>query len=183
MRVQCPSCARPAAGGLRLGAAALALALAACSPGLNWRQVRPEAGGVSLLLPCKPDRASRSVPLGGRAVALSMVGCEAEGAMFALSTADIGDAGQAQAVLAQWQTLTLSHIRAGAEPQRLPFKVPGASTEPVRIQSRGQQADGQAVEGQALYFAQGSRLFQAVIYAPRIPAEADDTFFSSIRPE
>jgi len=168
--------------GRRVGAACWVLSLAACSPGLNWRQVQMEAGAVTLLLPCKPDRAQKSVPLGGKDTVLSMVGCEAEGAMFALSAADIGDAAQASAVLAQWQALTLSHMRASGTPSTVAFKVAGASAPPpVRVAARGQQAEGRAIEGQALYFARGSRLYQAVVYAPRIAPDAVDTFFSSIQ--
>ncbi len=160
----------------------LVLLLAACSPGLNWRQVRPETASLSLLLPCKPDRAQKVVPLGGRSTTLAMMGCEAEGATFALAVADIGDPAQAGQVLAQWQALTLSNMRAGA-PVQQPAKVRGAADEPppVRVVAQGQQADGRSVEGQALYFARGSQLFQAVIYAPRIPPEAADTFFGSLQ--
>ncbi len=135
-----------------------------------------------LLLPCKPDRAQKTVPLGGRPVRLSMVGCEADGALFAVSVADVGDASQAADVLAQWQALTLSHMHAGTPTQTV-FKVAGAADlpAPVRVAAQGQQADGRRIEGQALYFARASRLYQAVVYAPRIAPEAADTFFSSFQ--
>lgn len=135
-----------------------------------------------MLLPCKPDRAQKTVPLAGRATLLSMVGCEAEGATFALSVADIGDAAQAVTVLSQWQALTLSHMRAAA-PVQSPIQIAGASLQPapVRVVAQGQQADGQRIEGQAVYFARGSQLFQAVVYAPRMPPEAADTFFASLK--
>jgi hypothetical protein len=157
------------------------VSLLACSPSLNWRKVRPETASLSLLLPCKPDRAQREVPLGGRPTALSMLGCQAEGATFALAVADIADASQAAAVLAQWQSLTLAHMHAGA-PVQSAVKVQGAAADPppVRVVAQGRQADGSPVQGQAVYFARGSQLFQAVIYAPRISAEAADTFFESL---
>lgn len=161
----------------------LALAgLLACSPSLNWRQVRSDLGGVSMLLPCKPDRARKSVPLGGQPVPLAMVGCEAGGATFALSAVDIGDASRAAPVLAQWQSLSLAHMQAGA-PQQSPIKITGASQvpAPVRVVAQGQQAGGTPVQGQAVYFARGSLLFQAVIYAPRISEDAADTFFASLK--
>lgn len=176
---------RPCLATARRQALALLLpGLVACSPGFNWRQVSAPAGGVSLLLPCKPDRAEKTVPLGGRPTPLSMVGCEAEGATFALAVADIGEPGQAPAVLAQWQALTLANMRATA-PAQSPAKVQGASPvpAPVRVTAGGRQADGREVQGQALYFARGSQLYQAVIYAPRIDAEAADTFFSGLRLE
>lgn len=168
---------------LRLTALTLALlSLLACSPALNWRQVRIDSASVALLLPCKPDRAEKTVPLGGRPTVLSMVGCEAQGTTFALSVVDLGEAAQTAAVLAQWQTLTLSHMRAGS-PESLPIKIAGASAvpAPLRVRAHGQQADGRSIEGQAVYFARGSQLYQAVVYAPRIAPDAADTFFSSIQ--
>jgi hypothetical protein len=167
-----------------LAFAVAGLPLLACSPALNWRQVQFDPGGLRLLLPCKPDRAQKTVPLGGQPTALSMVGCEADGAMFALSVAEVGDAGRAAEVLAQWQALTLSHLRADA-PTQSAIKVAGASPvpAPVRVVSRGQHADGRRIEGQAVYFARGARLYQAVVYAPRMPPEAADTFFSSFQPQ
>ena len=166
------------------GITALALLLSACSPALNWRLVRTEAASLTFLLPCKPDRASKVVPLGGQASTLSMVGCEADGAMFALAVADTAVPAQAAELLTQWQSLTLTHMRASAHTQS-PFLVTGASSppSPVRVQAQGQQADGRAVQSQAVYFARGSQLFQAVIYAPKVSAEMADTFFGGIKLE
>lgn len=168
--------------GRMLGLLMLAAGLGACSPGLNWRLVRPEAASLSLLLPCKPDRAQKTVPLGRAPATLSMVGCEAEGATFALAVVDIGDATQAGEVLAQWQALALQNMRATSHSQA-PVRIGGAAGEPapVRIQALGQQPDGRSVQGQAVYFARGTQVFQAVIYAPRIEPETADTFFGSLK--
>jgi len=165
------------------GLAAL-LALAACSPALNWREVRPEGTRLSLLLPCKPDKAQKIVPLGGRATPLSMLGCDAGGATFAVAIADVGDLSQAASVLALWQDLTLANMKAvPASRQPLPLKIAGASPgmPATRLQAQGQRADGSAVSGQAAYFAQGSQLFQVVMYAPQIAPETAETFFSSLK--
>jgi len=138
---------------------------------------------MTVLLPCKPDRASKSVPLGGRETRLSMTGCEAGGAMYALAVAELSDAGSVGEVLAQWQALTLTHMRADASTQqRKPMPVPGADgPSPLLLSARGSHPDGQATEGQALFFARGTRVFQAVIYAPRINAEAAETFFRGMK--
>ena len=165
------------------GLAAL-LALAGCSPALNWREVRPEGTGLALLLPCKPDKAQKVVPLGGQPTQLSMLGCDADGATFAVAIADVGDPLQTASVLALWQDLTLANMKATSESrQPLPLKIPGASpaTPVTRLQAQGQRADGTAVDGQAAYFAQGSQLFQVVMYAPRIAPEVAETFFSSLK--
>lgn len=168
-------------------AAALFLAammvLSACSPSLNWREVRPEGTRLALLLPCKPDKAQKTVPLGGPTTTLSMLGCDAGGATFAVAVADLGDAAKATPVLAQWQSLTLANMKAGAAPQVLPLKLPGAAVLPPAslVKAEGQGPDGKPVSGQAAYFAQGSQVFQVVMYSPRIAPEAAETFFSSLK--
>ena len=162
------------------------LVLAACSPAFNWREVRPDGTRLSLLLPCKPDRAEKVVPLGGQATTLAMLGCDAGGATFAVAVADVGNAAQAAPVLALWQDLTLANMKAAPSSRRqLPLVIRGASAgiPVVRMLALGQRADGSAVSGQAAYFAQGSQLFQVVMYAPNIDAEAADTFFSSLKLE
>ena len=45
-----------------------ALTLSACSPAQNWRDVVFEGNALKAQLPCKPDRTSRNVPLGGMPV-------------------------------------------------------------------------------------------------------------------
>src|SRR5689334_7855840 len=70
-----------------LPAAAAVFALAACSPTFNWREVPIADAGLVALLPCKPDRAERALPLGAESVRVDMAGCEAGGATFAVAHA------------------------------------------------------------------------------------------------
>ena len=161
-----------------------ATALAACSPDFNWRDARPENTRLSLLLPCKPDKAQKVVPLGGQPTLLSMLGCEVGSATFAVAVADVGDASRAAPLLAQWQSLSLTNMKAApASIERLPLTIPGAQgpTQAVRVTAQGRRADGAAVMGQAAYFSQGSQLFQAVLYAPKIAPELAETFFGSLK--
>lgn len=161
----------------------LVMLFQACSPSLNWRDVRPEGTSLVLLLPCKPDKAQRTVPLGGSATELNMLGCDAGGATFAVANADIGDAAKVVEVLAQWQKLTLANMKASPNVQVLPLKVAGAAAMPpaVLVKAQGQRADGTAVTGQAAYFAKGTQVFQVVMYAGKVSPEAGDTFFSSLK--
>lgn len=163
-------------------AACLLPVLTACNPTYNWRDVRPDNTSLSALLPCKPDQAQRSVPLGGQATELAMLGCDAGGATFAIALATPGDASQTAAVLTGWQTATLAHIKAGIG-QVTPLTIPGAAVQPqaVLVRATGQRADGSAVQSQAAYFAQGRQVFQAVIYADRVRPEVAETFFSGLR--
>lgn len=165
------------------------LALAACSPTFNWREVRPDNTALSLLLPCKPDKAEKSVPLGGQPATLLMLGCDAGDATFAVAVADIGDASKAEAVLAQWQALTLANMKAGpvgtgaGATQVSTFRPTGMvnGAPAILVRSSGQRADGRAVAGQAAYFSRGSQLFQVVLYAGVINADVAETFFSSLK--
>jgi hypothetical protein len=156
-------------------------ALAACSPTFNWREVRPE-GGLTAMLPCKPDKAARTVPMAGRQVDLQALSCATGGATFALLAADIGDAARAGEVLAQWKTATLSNLRSAAA-QESAFRPPGARNLPQSLQvvATGQRADGSKVESHAAYFARDSHVFQAVIYSDRLKPEVADAFFSGLR--
>jgi len=158
---------------------AAVMALAACSPELNWREVRADPTALTVLLPCKPDRGARVVPLAGRDTPLNMLGCDAGGATFAVAFADTADAGQAAAVLAQWRSATLANMRAGV-PAQQPFTVAGGVAS-VRVAASGQRPDGKPVQSQALYFSQGPRVYQAVIYADKLTADVADTFFGGLK--
>ena len=171
----------PAAGLVVLTAL---LALGACSPAFNWREVRPDNTPLSLLLPCKPDKLEKVVPLGGQNTTLAMLGCDAGGATFAVAVADVGDADKAAPILAQWQRLTLANMQAGPDTVEVnPLKLRGAAAKPPPsvVQARGKRAEGADVSGQAAYFARGSQVFQVVIYAQQITPEVAETYFSSLK--
>ena len=158
----------------------LALALAACSPSLNWREVRP-VGGLKALLPCKPDQGSRRQSLAGREIEVQMVGCEAAGALYAVSVAELGDARHALAVQVQWQANLLGNMQATASTSSAwSLKGANALLEPVRLKARGLRPDGQPVAAEAVWFAHGTRLYHAVIYADRISTEMSEPFFSGL---
>ena len=161
--------------------AALGLAQG-CSPAFNWRDVRPDDTALSLLLPCKPDKAQQTVPIGGLPTALTLLGCDAGGAAFAVAVADVGQAAAVPAVLAQWQAATLAGIKA-ASPATTAMPVPGAlaAPAPVLVRALGQRPDGSAVHSHALYFAHGTQVFQVVMLASTVTPEAADMFFSSVR--
>lgn len=169
---------------MRTSTAAVLLAtwLAACSPTFNWREVRAEPAALKALLPCKPDKTERRVPLAGHEVLLQVMGCETGGATFAIMVADVGDAGLSGEALAQWQAATLAHIHAQG-PKARTFVPPGgvALAQSQRVTAIGQRADGSAVRSEAAYLAKGRYAIQAVIYADETKPEWVDTFFQSLR--
>jgi hypothetical protein len=168
---------------LRLPAAAAlcSLALAACSPTLNWRELRIDPAGLKATLPCKPEQGARRVALAGREVEMAGLGCDAGGATFAILHADIGDPALAGEVLAQWSRATLANMKAGP-PRAAAFVPPGAAPLPAsqRVVATGQRADGSAVQGEAAYFVRGSRVVQAVVYAAELKPETVQPFFDGL---
>ena len=164
-----------------LNCAVLALTcLTACNPTFNWRDARPDGTRLALLMPCKPDKAQRIVPMAGLPTALHLLSCDAGGVTFAVAVADVKDASKVVEALAQWQSITLANIKS---PPTLgtALKLPGLGSGAVMVNATGQRANGQAVSSQAAYFAQGSQVFQAVMYADKIAPSVAETFFSGLK--
>jgi hypothetical protein len=71
----------------------------------------------------------------------------------------------------------------GTGSQDRPFLPPGAMALPqsLRVTAAGQRADGSKVQSEAAYFARGSQVVQAVIYADRLAAETTDPFFAGLK--
>lgn len=160
----------------------LALAAGACSPTFNWREVRVESTSLKAMLPCKPDKGMRRVAMGAEQVDLSGIGCDAGGATFAVLHAELADAARADQVLAQWNRATLGNLHGTATGTRS-FTLPGATPLPgsQRVSAIGRRADGTAVRGEAAYFARGSQVFQAVVYAGEPRPEWLQPFFDGLK--
>lgn len=181
---------------LRTALVALALvgslALTACSPALNWRDITLEGTQLRLQLPCKPDRTRRSVPLGGTPVELQVAGCEAGEAMVAVMTALPAPGSDPQALLQGWQQATLANAQARvthSQAWQRPGMLPLAAS--VQVQAEGRRPDGQPVQLQAVWGAvaegQQVRLLHAVVYSPpsrqtSSREEPATTLFESLRP-
>lgn len=161
----------------------LLAAAAGCSPTFNWREVRAEPSGLKVMLPCKPDKAARRVPMAGGEVELSVLGCDTGGATYAVLQAELADAARADEVLVQWNRLTLSNMKAEGSPRSRAFVPPGADALPSsqRVSAQGRRADGSPVRGEAAYFARGRHVYQAVVYAPDPTPESLQPFFEGLK--
>lgn len=71
----------------RIGRALVfALALSACSPAFNWREVQAGDDGYRVMLPGKPSHLQRRINLDGLDVEMSMRAVEVEGMSFAVGS-------------------------------------------------------------------------------------------------
>jgi len=169
--------------------ALLAAMLLACSPALNWREVRIDGMPLRLLLPCKPDRAERAVAMGGRQLPLRMLGCDADGATFAVShvQAPVAAGLDVAALLAGWKAAVLAHVQASAVVEQVwaPAGV-GTSGPALRLRAEGRRADGAAIAMQAVWFATadaaGLHLVHGVVFTPQLRQDVAESFFSSFAP-
>jgi hypothetical protein len=166
---------RPALDGVL---AAVLLCLAACTPELNWREVRP-AGGVVLMFPCKPAVETRTLTLAGRSVSMDMRVCETQGVTYALAHADMGDPALTAPALDELRLALASKVRGTL--LRREWVPPGTPSPAAgRWRLAGMRPDGQSIEQDFGLFVRGTQVFQVVAMAPKLPAEAVETFVGSI---
>jgi hypothetical protein len=169
----------------------LLMLLSACSPSQNWRVVTFEASSLQTQLPCKPDRTSRVVPLGGTPVELQVVGCESGSSMVAVMTASLQPGADANALMLGWQKATLQNAKitepltaAQQKPWHRPGMLPLAAS--VQVQAPGFRASGEGVTMAAVWgaMAEGERvrLVHAVVYDKTISPEMANTLFDGIKP-
>ncbi len=174
-------CARRCCGPF---AAVCLLALAGCYPTFNWRELRPEGTPLQALLPCKPETAERTVPLGGAPTVLHMNSCKAGELTFALAWANATDAAAAPVLLSDWQRASLAAIRVDPARQTDPAlrwaaTVTGASSV-QGLAAQGTNPQGQPVRARAVYFVRGAQVFQAAIYGAA-GDEVSTTFFDGLK--
>ena len=156
-------------------AASAALATLGCSPALNWREV--PLGGAKVMLPCKPDRAQRPVPLGVQPMTMEMVGCEADGALFAASRVEVPQAEQA-ATLARWYSASMNSLGEIAQSQAGPPPWKGRS---LAATGQGKAPDGSVVQARFLWQAGSRELILLAVYAPRVTTEMTEPFLIDLK--
>ena len=180
---------RPPGPGVRraacapFGALALTvLLLQACSPTLDWREVRPEGSGAQAMFPCKPSSMAREVMLGGAKVRLSLHACRAGDVTWAMAWADMVDPARVGPALDELRQAAASNVGA-TESRSMPLQVPGATPSPgsARLVLRGRMPDGREAFEQVAVFSRGTRVYQATAVAEREPGEALEPFFAGLR--
>lgn len=159
-----------------LATVALALFAAACTPTLNWREV--PIGPVHAMLPCKPDHGTRTVRLMEQDWEMHMTGCEAGGALYAISYLQLADTAMASAMTQVWRQSAL--LRMHAAPPADAALAPRSGANAASVQARGRQTDGSAVQAQLHWFLVGTQLFHAAVYAPRLSPEMTEPFFAEL---
>lgn len=159
------------------------LALAGCTPALNWREMRPQGSQARLMLPCKPASHARRVAIAGETFEMSMFACTAGETVYALSFADVNDPARVGAALDDLARAAQSNLQSPSSAASEPANVAGMTPQPQSAQWRlsGRLPDGRAVQERVVIFSHGTRVYQATMLGAALDAEAQDTFFGALR--
>lgn len=133
-------------------------------------------------MPCKPSVFARKVSLQQTLVELSLHACSADGVTWALAHADTGDPAKVGSALKELRQSAANNLGTPLPPLTA-RSIPGATPNPEsgRSAMQGALPDGRKVDEVVLVFALGTRVYQATAVGDRLPAEAVETFESSIR--
>lgn len=174
---------------ITLGVLATAAILSACSPKFDWRDYRSPDAGFSALFPGKPAVLTRDIDLDGKKVSLTMTASEVDGITFAIGSAVLASAEQAQAALPAMQTALLNNIKGTVRSEK--SKAAASSTPAgtrqktsTSIEATGTR-NGQPVLLVGRFVAQDRRIAQIVILGQesKLSRENIDTFMDSVKLE
>lgn len=161
----------------------LAAGLAACSPSLDWREIRTGAAGLRAVFPCRPQHQTRTVPLAGAPVALTLHVCQHDGVTFAVSHADVGDPAKVGAALGELRAAAQANLGAPAGTAVPDAGVPGMTPQPAgghwRLAGRG--PDGRPMQADLAVFSRGTQVVQATLLGATLPAGPAQAFFEGLR--
>lgn len=166
-----------------LGAAALVLALAGCSPKYNWRDYASPDGYYRVTFPARPSSVTRPIDLGDIRVSMTMTAADVEGATFAVGSAEAPDPDSAQASLAAMQAALVRNIGATVTSEKAAASSDdGASRGTRDVEANGSQK-GEPMRLVAHFEARGNRFYQVVVLGkPKsMPAEQVEQFLTSFK--
>ncbi len=155
--------------------------LLACSPKYDWREVRGAGAPFMIMLPAKPSSHARPIDLAGTRVTMTMTAAEVDDVTFAVGTAELPDAAQAQTALAAMKVALVRNIGGTV---RYDKPVAPAMTE---IEAGGAPS-GQRGEQPwlllARFMVKDKRVYQIVVVGREkdVSREAADTFLTSFKP-
>ena len=166
---------------LLLAAAAL---LSACSPALNWRDVRPKDINILLTVPCSPDQISQDVVLADQKIKMSMTGCVADKMTFALAHARLPSPALAARALGQLHQAAVENVRGKVtfSSPDIPKNATAGLPDSLDLRIDGVAPDGKPVRERVLLFSQGNSVYQVTAFAPTddFKDEAAQTFAASV---
>jgi hypothetical protein len=160
--------------------AAAAISGAACSPVLDWRDVK--AASLSAQMPCRPSVQARAVQIEGHVREMTLMSCSAGSSTWAVAW--IGDVAPAEivALTDRLRHQALANV-AGQGAQAVSLAVPGATPNAAsgRWRGSGRRPDGSALTQDVAVFSRGTTVFQATILSADARIPGAEQFFGALR--
>lgn len=156
--------------------------LCACSPPLDWRQVRPVGLELEAMFPCRPATLLRDVMLVQRRVEMAMHACATGGSTYAVGAAMLDDVRDVGAALTALRGAAVHNV-AGSAAEQKAINVPGATPheQSARLLLVGKRPDGTPVIEHMAVFARGARVYQAMVVGDRPDTDAVEMFFDGLK--
>lgn len=161
------------------------LLVAACSPKYDWREVHASHAPYVAAFPAKPQNQTRDTKLAGKSVAMTMTSTQVDGVTFAVASAAMADAGEAQAALPLWKAALLANLKGTVKLETSPRVSQGQALQVEVVASQGAAGKEQPMVVHARFIAYKQHIYQLVVMGPppRVTREVLDTFFTSFKAE
>lgn len=158
------------------------LPLLACSPALDWRDVKLAQTPLRLQLPCRAVAQERSVQLAGQRVQWHLLACSSGEHTFGVAWADLGNPVLVSPALQELLTAAGTNVAASIDAAK-PLLVPGATPHAASRQAllTGRRTDGQAVQMHLAVFSYGTAVFQVTALGPSVKTEVVGPLMDSLR--
>ena len=155
-----------------------------CTPDLNWREIKSQQGSVRLLMPCKPEQATRTVTLQANqkvvSTELHLQACEAGCMQFALGELKIPLESSPDALLDAWRLASLAALKAQPSQSVTQPRQVNRNSPMLGMQTRVETDQHQA---QWAWFVLGNTIYQLGVYgesSDKKLSEIADSYFSGI---
>lgn len=168
--------------GRALGAASLAITMAACTPALDWRDVRNSDAGYTATFPGKPASASREFVLAGQVVTLRLQATTAGTSYFAVGEIPLTAQQQAhaQAILEALKASLRNNINAHGA-QEKPVNAGGVIWQEMR--ASGTLREGKPAVLGGRFLVQPGRILEVLAMGERaeLTDEVIDQWLGSVK--
>lgn len=166
----------------RVLALAAAAGATACTPSLDWRELRPDGGALVSMFPCRPQQHARTTELAGMRLHMQLHVCTSGDATWAIAVLDVAQPDQVSPALQALRSAAVANFSATmirTSPLQVPGMTPNANAAMESLQ--GVSPQGAPIQATAAFFARGLRVYQATVFGPQLSAETTAMFFSGLR--
>ncbi len=159
----------------------LVLLLSACSPKYDWREIQGKEAPYVIAFPAKPGQQTRTIPLDGQNIDMTMSSTQIDGLTFAVSSAKMPDLARAQAALPLLKKALINNVQ-GEVKQASTLKLRAGEGEQLELLgSQNRQGGTRQIGVNARFIRHGRYIYQLVVTGPKekLLPNTVDTFFTS----